>query len=83
MDRDSIRGLMGRAIGCLVLLIALAGALPSTSWAEPLRIWVMHNEPSEHYTDVTPDLIGDALTRAVELLTSPSSKRRLRAVARR
>jgi ABC-type glycerol-3-phosphate transport system substrate-binding protein len=63
MDRDSIRDLLDRTMRGLVLLIALSGLLPATSWAEPLRIWVMHNEPSEEYTDVTPALIRDALER--------------------
>lgn len=63
MDRDSIRDLLDRTMRGLVLLIALSGILPATSWAEPLRIWVMHNEPSEEHTDVTPALIRDALER--------------------
>lgn len=43
------------------LIVLLAMLLPTPSRAEPLRIWVMHNDPSREMIDVTPELIRKSL----------------------
>lgn len=63
MGRVSLRDLLGRAVRCLVLLIALSGILPATSWAEPLRIWVMHNEPLEFDGPITAPNVEESIER--------------------
>ncbi|MBN1282244.1 MAG: extracellular solute-binding protein [Proteobacteria bacterium] len=45
----------------LAIAAAFLAALPLEAGARPLRIWVMHNEPTEPYVEVTPERLAQSL----------------------